>query len=47
MAERIIAQRQINPAPQRHVQQRVIPTRVMEQLTGQTIKLSRDYVEVV
>lgn len=45
MAERVIAQRQINPAPQRQVQQRVIPTRVMEQLTGQTVKLSRDYVD--
>ena len=45
MAERVIAQRAINRAPQRQVQARVIPTKVMERLTGETVKLSRNYVD--
>lgn len=45
MAERVIAQRVINRAPQGQVQARVIPTKVMERLTGETVKLSRNYVD--
>lgn len=41
MAERVIAQRVINQAPQRTVQARVIPTRTIQQITNDYIDFSK------
>ena len=41
MAERVIAQRVINPAPQRTVQSRVIPSRTIQQLTKENIDFAK------
>ena len=41
MAERVIAQRVINPAPQRTVQSRVIPSRTIQQITKENIDFSK------
>ena len=41
MAERVIAQRVINPAPQRIVQSRVIPSRTIQQITKENIDFAK------
>ena len=41
MAERVIAQRVINPAPQRTVQSRVIPSRTIQQITKENINFAK------